>query len=403
MSSSQEHSVLRLNPKAERRLKGGHLWIYSNEVDVAQTPLRTLQAGSQVVVEAANGKTLGTAVVSPEQLICARLISRDSKQFLDASLIVHRLKVALSSRELWYPGGCYRWIFGDSDGLPGLVIDRFGDVVVIQISSVTMENLRQAIIDAVNKVAAPSCIVLKNDGKLREVEGLSEYVEVVQGALEDECAPLIENDTRFMAPVIHGQKTGWFYDHRENRAVLNRLVKGKRVLDVFSYVGGWGVQAARHGATEVHCVDASAQALDWVEQNAALNGVAERMHCWEGDAFETLRQLRENGERFDVVVVDPPALIPRRKDIKAGEQAYYRLNQLAMRLLNRDGILVSGSCSMHLGDDRLPDIVRTIGRELDRDVLIQHVGSQGADHPVIPAIPETRYLKAVFSRVLPTR
>ena len=206
-----------------------------------------------------------------------------------------------------------------------------------------------------------------------------------------------------MAPVIHGQKTGWFYDHRENRAQLNRLVKGKRVLDVFSYVGGWGVQAANHGASEVHCVDASAQALDWVEENAALNGVEDKMHCWEGDAFAALKQLRDSGERFDIVVVDPPAFIPRRKDVKAGEQAYKRINQIAMRLLNRDGMIVAGSCSMHLADDRLPDILRVLGRELDREVLIQHVGSQGADHPVLPAIPETRYLKAVFARVLPTR
>ncbi len=395
--------ILRLNPKAERRLKGGHLWVYSNEVDVAATPLKGLVAGSEVVVESSAGKALGAAVVSPEQLICARLFSRDANAVLDQSMLVHRLQVAQSGRELWYPHQCYRWVYGDSDGLPGLVIDRFGGVVVIQISSVAMEERRQAIIDAVNKVAKPHCIVLKNDGKLRAVEGLPEYVEVVQGALEDDCAPLIENDTRFMAPVIHGQKTGWFYDHRENRAQLNRLVKGKRVLDVFSYVGGWGVQAANHGAAEVHCVDASAQALDWVEQNAALNGVAEKVQCWEGDAFAALRQMKDNGERFDVIVMDPPALIPKRKDIKAGEQAYHRLNSLAMRLLSKDGLLVAASCSMHLGEDRLPDMLRIMGRELDRDVLIQHVGSQGADHPVVPAIPETRYLKAVFARVLPTR
>jgi len=396
-------NTLRLKPKAERRLKSGHLWIYSNEVDTAQTPLKALQAGEQVVVEMASGKALGVAVLNPDQLICARLISRSPSQIMDASLLVHRLQVAMSSREMWYPHQCYRWVYGDSDGLPGLVIDRFGDVAVIQISSVAMELLRDEIIDAVHKVAAPSTIVLKNDGKLRVVEGLEEYVEVVHGALEDDCAPLIENDTRFMAPVIHGQKTGWFYDHRENRAQLNRLVKGKRVLDVFSYVGGWGVQAARHGASEVHCVDASAQALDWVEQNAALNGVEEKLHCWEGDAFAALKQLRDQGERFDIVVVDPPAFIPRRKDVKAGEQAYKRINQIAMRLLNKDGMIVAGSCSMHLADDRLPDILRVLGRELDREVLIQHVGSQGADHPVLPAIPETRYLKAVFARVLPTR
>ncbi|WP_420588989.1 class I SAM-dependent rRNA methyltransferase [Bacterioplanoides sp.] len=394
---------LRLKNKAERRLKGGHLWVYSNEVDTQQTPLKGLQPGQEVVIEAANGKALGRAIVSPEQLICARLISRDSKQQLDGSLIVHRLKVALSSRELWYPHQCYRWVYGDSDGLPGLVIDRFGAVVVVQISNMAMELRRQEIIDAVMKVAKPDTIVLKNDGKLRAVEGLEEYVEIVHGELEDNCAPLIENDTNFMAPVIHGQKTGWFYDHRENRAVLNRLVNGKRVLDVFSYVGGWGVQAANHGASEVHCIDASGQALDWVEQNAALNGVEEKLHCWEGDAFQAMKQLKDSGEKFDVVVVDPPAFIPRRKDIKAGEQAYRRLNQLAMRLLNKDGLLVAGSCSMHLGDDRLPDMLRILGRELDREVMIQHIGSQGADHPVLPAIAETRYLKAVFARVLPTR
>ncbi|GAA6144995.1 class I SAM-dependent rRNA methyltransferase [Thalassolituus maritimus] len=394
---------LRLKPKTERRLKSGHLWIYSNEIDTSYTSLKSLTAGEQVVVEAASGKPLGVAVVNPDQLICGRLISRSPSQVLDASLIVHRLKVAMSSRELWYPHQCYRWVYGDSDGLPGLVIDRFGDVAVIQISSVAMELLRDDIVDAVHKVASPSTIVLKNDGKLRVVEGLDEYVDVVHGQLQDDCAPLIENDTRFMAPVIHGQKTGWFYDHRENRAQLNRLVKGKRVLDVFSYVGGWGVQAANHGASEVHCVDASAQALDWVEENAALNGVEEKLHCWEGDAFAALKQLRDAGERFDVIVVDPPAFIPRRKDVKAGEQAYKRINQIAMRLLNKDGMIVAGSCSMHLADDRLPDILRVLGRELDREVLIQHVGSQGADHPVLPAIPETRYLKAVFARVLPTR
>ncbi|ASP37756.1 RlmI/RlmK family 23S rRNA methyltransferase [Bacterioplanes sanyensis] len=396
-------AVLRLKPKTERRIKGGHCWVYSNEVDIQQTPLKLLQPGQQVVVESASGQVLGRALVSPQQLICARLFSRNAQQELDRSWLVHRLKIAMSGRELWYPHQCYRWVYGDSDALPGLVIDRFGDVVVIQISNEGMELLRDDIVAAVDQVAKPAAIVLKNDGKLRAAAGLEEYVEVVKGELQDDCAPLVENDTRFMAPVIAGQKTGWFYDHRDNRARLNTLVAGKRVLDVFSYIGGWGVQAARHGASEVHCVDASAQALDWVEQNAGLNDVADKLHCWQGDAFAALKQLKDDGERFDIVVVDPPALIPRRKDIKAGEQAYRRLNQLAMRLLQRDGLLVSGSCSMNLGDDRLPDMLRIVGRELDREVLIQHLGSQGADHPVLPAVAETRYLKAVFARVLPTR
>lgn len=395
--------TLRLKANAERRLKAGHQWVYSNEVDIEATPLKGLQNGAEVVVEMANGKALGVAVVSPEQLICARLFSRDSSAKLDQSMLVHRLQVAQSGRELWYPQQCYRWAYGDSDGLPGLVIDRFGEVVVVQISSMAMELRKEAIVAAILKVAKPSCIVLKNDGKVRAQEGLPEYVEVVHGQLVDDCAALVENDTHFIVPVITGQKTGWFYDHRDNRARLNPLVKGKRVLDVFSYIGGWGVQAAKHGAAEVHCVDASKQALDWVERNAELNDVADKVQCWEGDAFAALRQLKENNERFDVVVMDPPALIPRRKDMKAGEQAYQRLNSLAMRLLNKDGLLVAGSCSMHLEQERLLDMLRSMGRELDREVLIQYQGSQGADHPVLPAIPETRYLKALFARVLPTR
>lgn len=396
-------AVLRLKAKAERRLKSGHLWVYSNEIDTQHSPLKSFHKGQQALLETSSGKSLGVVIVSPEQLICARLISRQSNQLLDSSLLVHRLQVALSGREHWYTHDCYRWVYGDSDGLPGLVIDRFIDVAVIQISNWAMEALRDEIVAAVLKTAEIKTVVLKNDGKLRAVEGLPDYVEIVHGDLTDGCAPLIENDTQFMAPVLDGQKTGWFYDHRENRAVLNRLVGGKRVLDLFSYIGGWGVQAANHGASEVHCVDASSDALDWAETNADLNGVGDRMQFWQGDAFQVLKQLRDQGERFDVVVVDPPALIPRRKDIKAGEQAYRRLNQQAMRLLNRDGLLVSGSCSMHLADDRLPDILRQLGRELDRDTHIQFQGYQGADHPVIPAIPETRYLKAVFARVLPTR
>lgn len=397
------YATLRLKPKAERRLKSGHLWVFSNEVDTEKTPLKGLEPGSQAVIESAGGKTLGTAILSPDQLICARLISRQPNQFLDASLIVHRLKIALSSRNLWYPHDCYRWVYGDSDGLPGLVIDRFADVVVVQISNTAMENLRDAIVEAVLKVVKPQVVVIKNTGKMRQTEGLSEYVKVAHGSLEDGCAPLVENNTRFMAPVIDGQKTGWFYDHRDNRARLNHLVEGKRVLDVFSYIGGWGIQAAVHGASEVHCIDSSAQALDWVEQNALLNQVEEKVHCWEGDAFQALKQLKDDGERFDVVVMDPPALIPKRKDIKAGERGYHRLNQQAMRLLSKDGLLVSGSCSMHLAEGRLNEILRVLGRELDRDVQILHTGGQGADHPVIPAIPETRYLKAMFARVLPTR
>ncbi|MCP5162611.1 MAG: class I SAM-dependent rRNA methyltransferase [Hahellaceae bacterium] len=391
---------LQLNKGADRRLKQGHLWIYSNEINVKVTPLTQLQPGEQVQVLSHEGKVLGTAMVNPATLICARVISRNADQFMDKGLLVHRLKIALASRDTVFESPFYRWVFGDSDGLPGLVVDRFGDLCVVQISLAGMECLRDEIVHAIKKILNPATIILKNDGKMREVEGLDSYVETVHGEPVEE-ARLQENGVEFVAPVQAGQKTGWFYDHRMGRERLKPYVKGKRVLDVFSYVGGWGIQAAAFGASEVVCVDSSALALNYVMRNAELNGVSEKVKCIENDAFNALKALREAREKFDVIIVDPPAFIPKRRDIKAGELAYQRINQLALRLLDKDGVLVSGSCSMHLSRERLIDIIRSVGRETDRFVQILEQTHQGADHPVLPAIPETEYLKAVFVRSLP--
>lgn len=391
---------LRLKANEERRLREGHAWVYSNEVDTAVTPLKAFAPGDQAVLEDSKGKPLGIVIVNPNTLICARLVNRDVAHPLTVSLLVHRLQIALSLRETWYPEPFYRLVYGDSDGLPGLVVDRFGDHLVVQISTAGMERVKGELVDALVKVLKPQGILLKNDGKMRQVEGLDSYVEVVFGEVPRRVA-LRENGVAFEAPVFDGQKTGWFYDHREARARLKGLVTGKRVLDVFSYIGGWGVQAAAFGAAEVHCVDASEKALDQVMRNAALNGVEDRVHTLQGDAFEALQALKQEGERFDVVIMDPPAFITRRKDHKAGLQAYRRANELAMRLLSRDGLLVSGSCSMHLAREELVDVLRASARHIDRTAQIVHHGHQGADHPIHPAIPETEYLKSVFARVLP--
>lgn len=392
--------TLKLKLHEDRRLREGHLWIYSNEVDVAATPLKAFGAGEQVLVEDSKGKVLGIATVNPNTLICARLVSRDEKHPLAKSLLVHRLQVALSLREQWFDAPYYRLVYGDSDFLPGLVVDRFGDICVVQIASAGMEAVKADIVEALEKVLSPRGILFKNDGKMREVEGLPSYVEVAAGEVPAEV-PLEENGVRFLAPVQDGQKTGWFYDHREARAQLRKLVQGKRVLDVFSYVGGWGVQAAAWGASEVVCVDASARALEVVAKNAALNGVGDRVKTLQGDAFEIMASLRTSREHFDVVVLDPPAFITRRKDHKNGLIAYRRANELAMRLLAKDGYLVSGSCSLHLAREELVDVIRASARHIDRNVQIVHHGHQGADHPVHPSIPETEYLKAVIARVTP--
>lgn len=392
---------LRLKANAERRLRAGHLWVYSNEIDVAATPLTAFQAGEQAVLEAAGGKPIGIVALSPHNLICARLISRDTKHVLDKSLLVHRLKVALSLRERLFDKPFYRLVYGDSDLLPGLVVDRFGDVIVAQLASATMERHKDDVLAALLQVLKPAAVLWKNDSSAREAEGLPRYVESAYGDVP-EWAALEENGMKFEAPIIEGQKTGWFYDHRMNRARLAPYVQGKRVLDLFSYIGGWGVQAAVFGASEVMCVDASGFALDGVERNAALNGVAEKMVCVEGDVFEALKELKAADERFDVIVADPPAFIKRKKDVKNGEAAYRRLNEQAMRLLNKDGILVSASCSMHLVEENLQEILLSSARHLDRHIQLIERGAQGPDHPVHLAIPETRYIKSLTCRILPS-
>lgn len=391
---------LRLNKHEDRRLRAGHVWIFSNEVDSRTTPLAQFEPGQPVLIEDASGHVLGSGYANPHALICARLVSRDPGYILDQSLITHRLNVALSLRDRLYDGPYYRLAYGDSDGLPGLVLDRYDDVVVAQITTAGMERLKGDIANAVEKVLRPRALLFRNDSSARELEGLSAYVEPAFGDIPD-TVTVDEAGTRFAVHPTVGQKTGWFYDQRPNRLRLRAYVKGLRVLDVFSYVGAWGIHAAQAGASEVVCVDSSARAVDDIKHNAELNGVGEQVRIERSDAFDALRALRAARERFDVVVLDPPAFIKRKKDMKEGIQAYQRLNQMAMQVLAKDGLLVSCSCSYHLARGELVDVLLKSSRHIDRFLQIVEQGHQGPDHPVHPAIPETAYLKAFYARVLP--
>ncbi|MGB3224246.1 MAG: class I SAM-dependent rRNA methyltransferase [Desulforhopalus sp.] len=392
-----ELETLRLNRYEERRLQGGHLWIYSNEVNSKETPLKQFKPGAQVRVEAHNGKFLGSAYVNPQSLICGRLFSREPRS-LDQALLFSRLEQALSLRSRLFSHPYYRLVYGESDLLPGLVVDRFGKHLSIQLNTAGMEVLKSEIVEALKTLLNPESILFRNDSSMRSLEGLTQEVISAHGTPPLEVE-LLENNVRMLAPLHNGQKTGWFYDQRPNRAVLKKLVQGKRVLDVFSYVGSFAIQAAVFGAKKVMAVDASRFALEMAEKNAALNGMEKVFSGAEGDAFDVLKALKQEEEQFDVIVVDPPAFIKRKKDHKEGLRAYHRINELAMRLLNNDGLLLSASCSMHLQRDELMDVLRSSGRRLDRHVQILFEGSQGPDHPVHPAIPETCYLKAFLARV----
>lgn len=388
---------LRLKRAEERRLSAGHLWVFSNEVDTDRTPLTAFAPGDHVRVLSDRDRFLGYAYVNPHSLICARILSRRPEHPPSASLIVHRLQVAQSLRRALYDKPFYRWVYGESDELPGLVLDRFGDVIVGQIATAGMEAMRPQIEQAVQKVLKPAALVWKNDAAARELEGLPHYVETAFGTAPPSIA-IEEGGVTFEVPLGTGQKTGWFFDQSANRLALRKYVGGARVLDVFSYLGAWGLGALRAGATEATCVDSSANALEALQANAAANAL--KPQVVRGDAFDVLESLIAERRRFDVVVIDPPAFIKRKKDIPKGEAAYKRLNQLAMQVLERDGILVSCSCSYHLSYDALVGAIQRSARHLNRFAQIVEIGGQAPDHPIHPAIPETRYLKAIFVRVV---
>jgi 23S rRNA (cytosine1962-C5)-methyltransferase len=400
MESEIEYPALYLKRGEDARLRAGHLWVFSNEVDVTRSPLSAFEPGEICAIVDHRDKPIGIGYVNPNSLIAARLVARGIEHALDRSLIVHRLKVALSLRERLYSEPYYRLVFGESDGLPGVVIDRFGDVLVGQIATAGMERLKEALTEAIVKVLKPRQLWWKNDSSIRAMEQLPEYADLGHGEQGGEVS-VREGGLEFAVDPIGGQKTGWFYDQRENRDQLARLVKGKRVLDVFSYLGAWGLRAAGAGASEVVCVDASASAAEGIAHNAERNGLADRVSAVRADAFDHLKGLREAREHFDVVILDPPAFIKRKKDFSEGRIAYRRLNELGMQVLAKDGILVTCSCSHHLPRAALLDAVQQGVRHLDRQAQMLVSLQQAPDHPVHPAIAETDYLKGFVCRVLP--
>jgi 23S rRNA (cytosine1962-C5)-methyltransferase len=389
--------TLALRRGEERRLAAGHLWVFSNEIDTERTPLSAFAPGEIVELRTQRDAFVGFAYVNPHALICARILSHDAAHPVDRALIAQRLRAALALRQRLGNASYCRWVFGESDMLPGLVLDRYGEVVVGQIATAGMEALKEEIAAAVREVVNPAGLFWKNDSGARELEQLPQETQLAFGSVPDELT-VVEAGLTFAAPLAHGQKTGWFYDQAANRVRLRRYLPPRaRVLDVCSYVGAWAVTALHAGAGSARCIDASQAALEYAAANAARNGAS--LETLKGDAFDALKALGEEGARFDVVILDPPAFIKRKRDIPQGQAAYRKLNQLALALLADEGILVSCSCSYHLAAEDLVNAIQGAARHAGRFVQILEAGGQSPDHPVHPAIPETRYLKAFFCRV----
>jgi 23S rRNA (cytosine1962-C5)-methyltransferase len=399
-----EAKTLVLRRREERRLRGGHLWVFSNEVDTQRTPLTDLTAGDRVDVLDHGGKALGTALVNPHSLICARLISRKAGVNPTAGWFKKRLGQALALRQarLGASADGYRLVFGESDGLPGLIVDRFGDVLVGQLNTAGMDARRGDIEQALVDLLAPRGILWRNDSSVRQLEGLGQ--ETIHGPGELPSAVTIEEgELSFSIDLADGQKTGWYFDQVANRQrVAPLLGRCQRVLDLYCYHGAWGLQAAKAGADAVVCVDSSAPAIDAVAQHAESNGLADRVEAVQANAERYLDGLLAEKARFDAVVVDPPAFAPKARDVRQALNAYRRLNEKALRLLEPGGLLITMTCSAHIHEERFEGLLLQAARHIDRDLQILMRLEQGPDHPVHPAIPETRYLKGRVARVLPT-
>ena len=375
----------------------GHPWVFSNEIDTERSPIKLLEPGDPIELRSRKDALLGSGYINPQSLICVRLLSRRAEQVLDVELLQTRLAQALRLRERLFDAPYYRLVYGESDDLPGLVIDRFGEVLAVQIGTAGMERAREALLEVLESMLHPTAIVMCNNLSGRKLEGLNTEVEVARGTIPTDLV-IQEHDTRFFVQPLEGQKTGWFFDQRPNRAALHRYCAGNRVLDVCCYTGGFGIQAAAAGATQVLCMDSSAKALKQVARNAELNALQSIVQTQQADVFDGLSELRAQKRRFDVVVLDPPALIPRRKDLKGGEEAYRRLNRLALSCLDQDGILISSSCSFHLPAPRLQGLINSAARTEGRRLQLLERGHQGPDHPIQIDMPESEYLKTFILR-----
>jgi 23S rRNA (cytosine1962-C5)-methyltransferase len=385
--------VVTLLAGGHRRAEGGHPWIYSNEVEM-DAAARAIAPGSLVTVKRADSRPLGVAMFNPHTLLAGRLLDRDAARPIGRRFVMRRLERALQLRERLYRAPFYRLVHAEADGLPGLVVDRFGPVLVVQENAAGMELLEPVIVEALNALLSPDAIVLRNDSPARGLEGLTQEVRVAAGAV-DGPVTVEEDDAVFLADVLAGQKTGWFFDQRDNRAFVAGLAAGARVLDLYCYSGGFAVAAARAGAASVAGIDRSEAALALAGEAAARNDVAALCDFRRAEVFAEAAALASAGERFDIVIADPPAFARSKRDVPAALRGYRKLARLAMQLTAPGGFVFLASCSHNVAAADFAEAARRGLADAGRTGRILREAGAGADHPIHPALPESAYLKSL--------
>ena len=385
--------AIRLNPRMHMRALSGHPWIYSNEIGM-DAAIRSLPAGSIVRFQSAEGRALGTGYFNPHTLIAGRILTRDPEQQVDAAFFRARFAAALALRDKLFDKPFYRLIHAEADGLPGLIVDRFGGVVVVQANTAGMDALIEPVVAALKETVKPDAVVLRLDTPARQTEGLGQEVRVVHGKV-DGPVRLEENGAAFFADLAGGQKTGWFYDHRDNRAFVSKFARGGKVLDLYTFAGAFGVQCAVAGAKEVVAIDRSEPALALAKLAAEENGVTGIMDIRRAEAFDAMESMGQGGRKFDVVIADPPAFVKSQKDLKPGLKGYRKMVKLAAPLVRPGGVLLAASCSHNVSAEAFAEeVARGLGDARRGGRILRSAGA-GPDHPVHPLLPESAYLKAI--------
>ena len=383
-----------LLPGRHKRVFGGHPWVYSNEIDMT-AELKSLPSGTIVNLTDAYDRPLGTAMFNPRPLISGRMLDRATDVQIDTDWLAAQFLRARDLRNRMFDQPFYRLVHAEADGLPGLIIDRYGETCVIQLNTAGMDRLAEDIISALQRTLSPAGIVVQRNSAARRLEGLNDAPADIFGDLRTP-ARVLENGIEFLADLSAGQKTGWFFDHRENRARTAGFASGRRVLDAYSYLGGFGLTAAAAGADDILCIDRSAPALEIAAQAASEAGYANICRFEKAEAFDALEGLAKDGESFGVVVADPPAVVKSRKDLKPGARGYRKLARLSSSLVEPGGILCIASCSHHMDVAVFAEQVRRGLKDSGRAGRLLHTGGAGSDHPVHPYLPESAYLKCLF-------
>lgn len=389
--------VIRLRRNEERRIKNGHPWVFSNEIERIEGDR---EAGVAAELFDSGGTFLGCGYYNPHSLIAFRLLSRGREDLDSMAFYEERIRKALAYRQALYPGlATYRVVYGESDYLPGLVVDKYGDYLSLQILSAGMERRRDLLVDALQRIFSPAGVIARNDVAVRSLEGLEEGVELLAGEIP-ELVEMEENGLRFMVNLRQGQKTGGFLDQKQNHLLLRDICHDRAVLDCFCYSGSWAVHAGHFGASSVLGLDISCHAIAMASRNAALNGLSNRVSFEECDAFDRLRSLKFEGNRFGVVVMDPPAFVKNRRNIAEATKGYLTVNRRALELLSPGGYLITCSCSYHMGREPFRDMLIQAARLARCDVRLVASCSQAPDHPVLLSFPESEYLKCFMLQVV---